>query len=146
MIDRIADNNIPPAGNPPPVQEPASQQTRLAPQPSLDDWRQLLRALVRNNVELPEFAGRDHEDPEVFLRGCLESFEVNQTEEHARVRLASRSLKDDATRWWAVYSNLNISWTKFCELLRNRYALRNVVMCLSASYSGKASARVPGYF
>ena len=65
-------------------------------QPNLDVWRHLLRVLVGNNLELPEFAGRDREDPEVFLRGCLETFITNRTEEHARVRLASRGLKDTA--------------------------------------------------
>ena len=115
-----------------------------APQPNLDDWRYLLRALVSTNLELPEFAGRDHEDPEVFIRECITSFNVNRTEVHARVRLASRGLKENAAHWWAAYKNLNINWDKFCELLRNRYASQNVLMRLSAKLYGQPQSEKEG--
>lgn len=122
------------SGNQPPNQIP------VAPQPNIEDWRQLLRVLVNNKLELPEFAGRDYEDPNVFIRGCEEAFLANNTENHARVRNASRALRDDAARWWSVYKNLNLSWHKFCELLRSRYASQNVLMRLSAKLYGQQQA------
>ena len=67
-----------------------------------------------------------------FLRECEVSFDAANTEMHTLVRLASRALKDDAARWFAVYKNLNISWAKFCELLRSRYASPTTLMRLSA--------------
>ena len=107
------------------------------PQPNMDDWRHLLRALVRNNVQLPEFSGQDHEDPEHFIREYEDSFNAINTEMHTRARLASRALKDDAAKWFAVYKNLNLTWVKFCELLRNRYASPTTMMKLSAKVYGQ---------
>ena len=106
-------------------------------QPNMDDWRHLLHALVRNNLQLPEFAGQDHEDPENFLRECDTSFRATNTEMHMRARLASRALKDDAARWFAVYKNLNLTWEKFCELIRNRFASPTHLMKLSAKLYGQ---------
>ena len=114
------------------------------PQPNMDDWRHLLRALVRNNLQLPEFAGQDHEDPENFIRGCEEAFNSGNTEMHMRARLASRALKDDAARWFAVYKNLNLTWIKFCELLRNRYASQTTLMRLSAKLYGTPQTEKEG--
>ena len=114
------------------------------PQPNMDDWRHLLRALVRNNLQLPEFSGQDHEDPENFIRGCEEAFYSGNTEMHMRARLASRALKDDAARWFAVYKNLNLTWIKFCELLRNRYASQTTIMRLSAKLYGTPQTEKEG--
>ena len=107
------------------------------PQPNMDDWRHLLRVLVRNNMQLPEFSGQDHEDPENFLRECEQTFDASHTEMHLCSRLASRALKDDAARWFAVYKNLNLTWIKFCELLRNRFATPTMMMKLSAKLYGQ---------
>ena len=71
---------------------------RYMQQPNMDDWRHLLRALIRNNLQLPEFAGQDHEDPENFLRECEQGFNATNTEMHMRARLVSRALKEDAAR------------------------------------------------
>ena len=107
------------------------------PQPNMEDWRHLLRALVRNNMQLPEFSGQGHEDPENFIRECEQTFDASQTEMHLRSRLASRALKDDAARWFAVYKSLNLTWVKFCELLRNRFAAPTTMMKLSAKLYGQ---------
>ena len=125
-----------PPGNFPPMNFP--------PQPNMDDWRHLLRALVRNNVQLPEFSGQDHEDPENFIRECEDSFNAINTEMHTRARLASRALKDDAAKWFAVYKNLNLTWVKFCELLRNRYASPTTMMKLSAKVYGQPQTEKEG--
>ena len=82
---------------------------RYVQQPNMDDWRHFLRALVRNNLQLPEFAGQDHEDPENFLRECEQGFNATNTEMHMRARLASRALKEDAARWFAVYKSLSLT-------------------------------------
>ena len=91
------------------------QPANAIPQPNMDDWRRLLRALVRNNIQLPEFSGQDHEDPENFIRECEQTFDTSHTEMHLRSRLAFRALRDDAARWFAVYKNLNLTWIKFYE-------------------------------
>ena len=103
----------------------------------MDDWRHLLRALVRNNMQLLEFSGQDHEDPENFIRECEQTFDASHTEMHLRSRLASRALRDDAARWFAVYKNLNLTWIKFCELLRNRFAAPTTMMKLPAKLYGR---------
>ena len=119
------------------VNSNANRNPPVAPQPNIEDWRHLLRTLVGQNLDLPEFSGKDYEDPNVFIRGCVDSFEVNRIEAHSRVRLAARCLKDDAARWWVIYKNMNLSWAKFCELLRNRYASQSLMMKLSAKLYGQ---------
>ena len=57
-------------------------QGNCVPQPNMDDWRNLLRALLRNNLQLPEFSGADHEDPENFIRECEGAFNAINTENH----------------------------------------------------------------
>ena len=66
-------------------------------------------ALLRNNLQLPEFSGADHEDPENFIRECEGAFNWINTEMHTRARLASRALKEDVARWFAVYKCLNLT-------------------------------------
>ena len=126
----LAQNQMPPVMAVQNQAPPAYADNARLLQPNLDDWRHLLRALVRNNLQLPEFAGQDHEDPENFLRECDQSFDATNTEAHMRARLASRALKDDAARWFTVYKNLNLTWPKFCELIRNRYASPTTLMKL----------------
>ena len=46
-----------------------NDNTRVV-QSNMDDWRHLLCALVRKNLQLPEFSGQNHEDTENFLRVC----------------------------------------------------------------------------
>ena len=60
------------------------------------------------------------------------------------MRLASRVLKDDAARWFAVYKNLNMTWAEFCELLRSRYASSTTLMRLSAKLYGQAQKEKEG--
>ena len=141
---------IPPANN---IHNPAIAQNLPPPgfvdnarfaQPNIDDWRHLLNALVRNNLQLSEFAGQDHEDPENFLRECDTSFRATNTEMHMRARLASHALKDDATRWFAVYKNFNLTWEKFCELIRNRFASPTHLMKLSAKLYGQPQTEKEG--
>lgn len=117
----------------------------LLPQPNIGDWRNLLRALVSNTSDfLPEFSDKDHEDPEIFLRACEDTFRLNNIEPHLRVRQASRSLKDDAARWWAVYKGLNMTWFKFCELIRQKYASPTVLMRLRAKLYGQSQTDKEG--
>ena len=86
---------------------------------------------------MPEFSGRDHEDPNLFIQECEDIFYIHRIELHMRTRFASRALKDDAARWWAVYRNLALSSEKLSELLRGRYASQSVLMRLCAKLYGQ---------
>ena len=61
-----------------------------------------------------------------------------------RARLASRALKEDAARWFAVYKSLSLTWAKFCELIRNRFSSPTHLMKLSAKLYGQSQTEKEG--
>ena len=73
------------------------------PQPNMDDWRHFLRALVRNNLQPPEFAGQDHEDPKNFIRGCEEAFYSDNTEMHMRRFTSTLSARRASAKSCYIY-------------------------------------------
>ena len=76
----------------------------------MDYLQNILRAiLTAGNPELPEFSGRDHEGPNIFIAECENVFTTANTEVNARVRLVSRALRDDVAKWWSTHRALNLA-------------------------------------
>lgn len=65
-----------------------------------------------------DYAGLDHEDPEVIIRRCEDVFQRHEVENDQFVCVAEKGIKEEAQKWWFVYKNLCIEWDKFKELHR----------------------------
>ena len=122
-----------------PFQQNATAQP---PNQSLADWRTLIRALRTPETSPPTFSGLDHEDPTIFLKECENYFSQATIEPAQWSRMVHNSLKDSASKWWEVYKNLNLPWSKFRDLLTQRFAGNTTLMRLKAKlYSSKQQER-----
>lgn len=108
------------------------------------DWTALMRAIRAPALEPPHFSGNDHEDPEVFLRECETFFAQSNIEQSQWTRLAGKALREPASKWWETFKSLSLTWDKFREMLRQKYASNTNMMRLNAQlYSKKQVEKEP---
>ena len=114
----IPGTHIPP---PPQCEQQAYNQNTAANVP-LIDLRAMVRAIRSLDVPRPTFAGLDHEDPHAFLTQC-ETFLIDSAMDAAHwSRMVETYLTDEAAKWFTVYKNLSLPWTKFRSLLIQHFA------------------------
>lgn len=104
---------------------------------TMEEMRNLFRALAAAPIAPPPYAGEDHEDPAVFLRNCEEFFRRQGTEDNQKVVVVGQVLKGEAARWWGSFKNLPIGWAKFKDLVKARFNSDQQVFHPSAQLYGQ---------
>lgn len=124
--------------------------THLAPhmmpsgQQATFDWTALMRAIRAPRLDPPNFSGNNHEDPEIFFRNCETFFAQSSIEPSQWTRLAGKALHEPASKWWELFKSLSLTWNKFREVLRQKYASNTTIMRLNALlYSKKQAEKEP---
>ena len=60
------------------------------------------QALFGHRPSLPEYQGRDHEDPESYLRRCQEYVKSLNVPASERVSILEKGLKGEPEKWWRL--------------------------------------------
>lgn len=68
-----------------------------------------------------EFHGLPYEDPVVFSNDLETFFATAHTPEREKARIAASLLKNEASKWYGIYQNLNWPWETFRERLLAEY-------------------------
>ena len=111
---------------------------------SIQDLRQIIRALKAPAPPQPEFSGLSHEDPRAFIKECEAYFEKSGADPAHWTRIAGKSLLDEAAKWWSPYKSFSLPWEQFKELFQNKYASQTVENGLRVSlYSRKQAEKEP---
>ena len=111
---------------------------------SIQDLRLIIRALKAPAPPMPEFSGLNHEDPKAFIQECETYFEQSGAEPLHWTRIVSKSLLEEAGKWWGPFKSFNLPWDKFKELFRHKYASQSVENGLRVSlYSRKQGDKEP---
>ena len=142
-------NNQPPVVNPPPVGNPPQMQNPayLNNQPPYANW-QALQAIF-NTVAiparpLPEYHGRDYEDPVIFVTQMEQYFQIQGVPAEQRINLTSQALKDGAENWWDIYRGLPYEWARFRELFLQKFNSATIIGRLTSQlYSQKQGDKEP---
>ena len=93
---------------------------------------------------LPEFQGRDYEDPTTFLEQMEQYFQLQGTPDDQRVNLVAQALKGNAGKWWEVYYGLPFTWNRFPELFLQKYNGARVIGRLTSQlFSQKQGEKEP---
>ena len=82
----------------------------------------LLQAIGAPKPPGPTFAGLDHEDPMVFIRKCENFFAAAAIDPVDWTEVVIKYLTDSAAKWFEVYKDLSLPWTKYQSLITQRYA------------------------
>lgn len=87
----------------------------------LPTWRDFLQTVTTPLPPAPEFSGRDHEDPQRFLQEIGTYCRVTNRHPDHWTKIAGKSLKGDAEKWWETYKSLQLNWERFQELILIRF-------------------------
>lgn len=105
--------------------------------PALQNWEAFSQALFGHRPQLPEFYGRDHEDPTNYLERCEEYIEAFNLPERQRVRALEKGLKGEAEKWWLCYKTMGVEWPRYQDLVRSRFDSETIKGNLVAQLYGK---------
>ena len=104
---------------------------------ALQNWESFAQALFNHRPPLPEFSGQDFEDPGDYLERCQVYITAFDLPEIQRTRVFEKGLKGEAEKWWNCYKTMNVDWTRYQELIRNRYDSATIKTAVSAQLFGK---------
>lgn len=121
-----------------PVLPPAvSAQPIMAQPQAAFDWEAFRMALFGQPPLLPEFRGRDHEDPNRFLNKCEEYFVAARINESQRTAIVKKGLLEEAGAWAVVYEVADLDWQRFREIFLQKFNSPTVIGSLRAKLYGR---------
>ena len=105
----------------------------VMPALSFNDWLSLIRAFQSPAPPMPEYSGRNHEDPQKFLNDCERHFSQARMDPGIWTQMVEKGLKGQAQTWWASFRGLSFSWEKFKEQLLAKFNSVTAIMQLQAT-------------
>lgn len=106
-------------------------------QPAPFDWEAFRVALLGQAPVLPEYRGKDHEDPTRFLTKCEEYFVAARVSDSQKTAVVKKSLLEEAGTWAALYEIADIDWPRFREIFLQKFNSPTVIGTLRAKLYGR---------
>nr|XP_023019280.1 activity-regulated cytoskeleton-associated protein-like [Leptinotarsa decemlineata] len=86
-------------------------------------------------------AGNENEDPEIFISRLLAELVKSDIPEGDWVQILFAQLTGDASKWAAIYSQTQISWSMMVARLKQKYASPELIAKLTAKFYGESQNR-----
>ncbi|CAG9769983.1 unnamed protein product [Ceutorhynchus assimilis] len=84
----------------------------------------------------PSFNGLEFENPSNFITKLEEYFNENNTSTEDKVEIAAQCLKNQASKWFQVYRNANLSWDMFKSLFHEKFNSMQTLAQLTSQLYG----------
>ncbi|KAL3271854.1 hypothetical protein HHI36_022324 [Cryptolaemus montrouzieri] len=78
-------------------------------------------ANILKPVDLPEFHGHNHKDPEEFLVKLTGTFAKHAIPEEKWTITAAGQLREEAKTWWVPYEHVGLTFSEFETSLKERF-------------------------
>ncbi|KAL3279443.1 hypothetical protein HHI36_016954 [Cryptolaemus montrouzieri] len=106
---------------------------------NMEDFGELFLQLanILKPVDLPEFHGYNHEDPEEFLVRLTGTFAKHAITEEKWTITAAGQLREEAKTWWVPYEHVGLTFLEFETSLRERFNNPALVAKLTAELYNK---------
>ncbi|XP_033223263.1 uncharacterized protein LOC117176952 [Belonocnema kinseyi] len=109
---------------------------------SAPDLLSFIRAFQSQAPPIPDYSGKDHEEPRKFLANCERYFIQAHTDPTQWTRMVDKSLKGEAQTWWTTFKGLSFSWAEFQEQLLARFdSVTKRMQLHTALYSRRQAER-----
>ncbi|KAL3277895.1 hypothetical protein HHI36_013236 [Cryptolaemus montrouzieri] len=100
----------------------------------MEDFGKLFLQLanILKPVDLPEFHGYNHEDPEEFLVKMTGTFAKHAILEEKWTITAAGQLREEVKTWWVPYEHVGLTFSEFETSLKERFNNPALVAKLTA--------------